>query len=118
LGMTFREPVGVVGAIIPWNFPFNMAVQKVFPALAAGCSAVLKPAEQTSLTAIRLGELAQAAGVPDGVLNVVTGLGPAAGRWRAIHRSRNPAFTGSTAVRHPCPPLLRCRTAMTPRAGW
>jgi phenylacetaldehyde dehydrogenase len=70
LGMTFREPVGVVGAIIPWNFPFNMAVQKVFPALAAGCSAVLKPAEQTSLTAIRLGELAQAAGVPDGVLNV------------------------------------------------
>jgi len=99
LGMTFREPVGVVGAIIPWNFPFNMAVQKVFPALAAGCSVVLKPAEQTSLTAIRLGELAQAAGVPDGVLNVVTGLGPAAGETLARHPSvAKLTFTGSTVI--------------------
>jgi len=94
-----RDPVGVVGAIIPWNFPFNMAVQKVFPALAAGCSVVLKPAEQTSLTAIRLGELAQAAGVPDGVLNIVTGLGPTAGDALARHRLvAKLTFTGSTAI--------------------
>jgi phenylacetaldehyde dehydrogenase len=99
LGMTMREPVGVVAAIIPWNFPFNMAVQKVFPALAAGCSVVLKPAEQTSLTAIRLGELAQAAGVPDGVLNIVTGLGPTAGEALARHaRVAKLTFTGSTAI--------------------
>ena len=99
LGMTVREPVGVVGAIIPWNFPLNMAVQKVFPALAAGCSVVLKPAEQTSLTAIRLGELAQAAGVPDGVLNIVTGLGPAAGEALARHpRVAKLTFTGSTVI--------------------
>jgi phenylacetaldehyde dehydrogenase len=99
IGMTLREPVGVVGAIIPWNFPFNMAVQKVFPALAAGCSVVLKPAEQTSLTAIRLGELAQAAEVPDGVLNIVTGLGPTAGDALARHRQvAKLTFTGSTAI--------------------
>jgi phenylacetaldehyde dehydrogenase len=99
LGMTLREPVGVVGAIIPWNFPFNMAVQKVVPALAAGCSVVLKPAEQTSLTAIRLGELTQQAGVPDGVLNIVTGLGPTAGEALARHRDvAKLTFTGSTAV--------------------
>ena len=99
MGMTLREPVGVVGAIVPWNFPFNMAVQKVFPALAAGCSVVLKPAEQTSLTAIRLGELAQAAGVPDGVLNIVTGLGPTAGAALACHpKVAKLTFTGSTAV--------------------
>jgi phenylacetaldehyde dehydrogenase len=99
MGMTLREPVGVVGAIIPWNFPFNMAVQKVFPALAAGCSVVLKPAEQTSLTAIRLGELAQAAGVPDGVLNIVTGLGPVAGDALARHRQvAKLTFTGSTVI--------------------
>lgn len=99
LGMTLREPVGVVGAIIPWNFPFNMAVQKVVPALAVGCSVVLKPAEQTSLTAIRLGELAQQAGVPDGVLNIVTGLGPTAGEALARHpQVAKLTFTGSTAV--------------------
>jgi phenylacetaldehyde dehydrogenase len=99
LGMTLKEPVGVVGAIIPWNFPFNMAVQKVLPALVAGCSVVLKPAEQTSLTAIRLGELAQQAGVPDGVLNIVTGLGRDAGEALARHpQVAKLTFTGSTRV--------------------
>lgn len=97
--MTVREPVGVVAAITPWNFPLTMAVQKVASALAAGCTVVLKPAEQTSLTALRLGELALEAGIPDGVVNVVTGLGAIAGD--ALVRNRRVAkisFTGSTAT--------------------
>lgn len=98
-GLTIKEPVGVVGAIVPWNLPLNMAVQKLFPALAAGCSIVLKPAEQTSLSALRLGELSQEAGVPDGVIAIVTGTGPAAGEALAQHpHIAKLTFTGSTAV--------------------
>ncbi len=74
-----REPIGVVGAVIAWNFPFLLATWKCAPALAAGCTVVLKPAEETPLTALRLGELALEAGIPKGVLNVVTGMGPTAG---------------------------------------
>lgn len=98
-GFTRREPVGVVGAIIPWNFPLLMAVWKVAPALAAGCTMILKPAEDTPLTALRLGELAQEAGYPAGVLNVVTGLGHTAGAALASHTGiEKIAFTGSTEV--------------------
>ena len=98
-GFTRREPVGVVGAIIPWNFPLLMAVWKVAPALAAGCTMILKPAEDTPLTALRLGELAQQAGYPAGVLNVVTGLGHTAGAALAGHPGiEKVAFTGSTEV--------------------
>src|SRR3989449_2525546 len=68
---TLREPVGVVGAIVPWNFPLNLASWKVAPALAAGCTVVLKPAHETPLTALLLGEIAVAAGLPPGALNVV-----------------------------------------------
>ena len=74
---TLREPLGVVGQIIPWNFPLLMAAWKVGPALATGCTIVLKPAEQTPLSALRLGELALEAGIPAGVLNVITGYGDA-----------------------------------------
>ena len=96
---TRREPVGVVGAIIPWNFPLLMAVWKVGPALATGCSIVLKPAEDTPLTALRLAELALEAGFPPGALNVVTGDGPTAGAALAAHTGIDKvAFTGSTAV--------------------
>ena len=98
-GFTRREPVGVVGAIIPWNFPLLMAVWKVAPALAAGCTMILKPAEDTPLTALRLGELVQEAGYPAGVLNVVTGLGHTAGAALASHTGiEKIAFTGSTEV--------------------
>ncbi len=76
---TLREPLGVIGAITPWNFPLCIAAQKVAPALAAGNTVVLKPAEQTPLTALRLAELSAEAGLPEGVLNVVTGFGPTAG---------------------------------------
>jgi len=96
---TRREPVGVVGAIIPWNFPLLMAVWKIGPALATGCSIVLKPAEDTPLTALRLAALALEAGFPSGALNVVTGDGPAAGAALAAHPGIDKvAFTGSTAV--------------------
>ncbi|HEX8012031.1 MAG TPA: aldehyde dehydrogenase family protein [Casimicrobiaceae bacterium] len=96
---TRREPVGVVGAIIPWNFPLLMAVWKIAPALAAGCTVVLKPAEETPLTALRLGELALEAGIPPGVVNIVTGLGETAGAALAAHPGVDKiAFTGSTAV--------------------
>jgi phenylacetaldehyde dehydrogenase len=99
LGYTRREPVGVVGAIIPWNFPLMMAVWKVGPALATGCSIVLKPAEDTPLTALRLAELALDAGFPKGVLNVITGTGIDAGAALASHPGIDKvAFTGSTAV--------------------
>ena len=96
---TLREPVGVVGQIIPWNFPLIMASLKLGPALAAGCTAVLKPAEQTPLTALRLGELIQKAGFPDGVVNIVPGYGETAGAALAAHPDVDKvAFTGSTEV--------------------
>ena len=96
---TRREPVGVVGAIIPWNFPLLMAAWKIGPALAAGCTVVLKPAEETPLTALRLGELILEAGIPPGVVNIVTGLGETAGAALAGHPGvAKIAFTGSTAV--------------------
>src|SRR3954467_15629679 len=95
---TRKEPVGVAGQIIPWNFPLLMSAWKVAPALAAGCTVVLKPAEQTPLTALRLGELALEAGLPEGVLNVVTGDGET-GAAIVDHPGVNKiAFTGSTAV--------------------
>jgi len=98
-GYTKREPVGVVGSIIPWNFPLLMAVWKIGPALATGCTVVLKPAEDTPLTALRLGELALEAGIPAGVVNVVTGYGKSAGAALAAHPGIDKiAFTGSTAV--------------------
>jgi phenylacetaldehyde dehydrogenase len=94
-----REPVGVVGQIIPWNFPLLMAAWKLAPALAAGCCVVLKPAEQTPLTALLLGELIQEAGIPDGVVNVVPGYGETAGAALAAHPKVDKiAFTGSTEV--------------------
>ena len=96
---TLREPVGVVGQIIPWNFPLLMAAWKLGPALAAGCTVVLKPAEQTPLSALLLGELALEAGVPAGVLNIVTGFGETAGAALAAHPDVDKvAFTGSTEV--------------------
>jgi len=96
---TRREPIGVVGQIIPWNFPLLMAAWKLGPALATGCTIVLKPAEQTPLSAIRLGELALEAGLPPGVLNVVTGFGETAGAALAAHPDVDKvAFTGSTEV--------------------
>ena len=95
---TLREPVGVVGAIVAWNFPLLLASWKLGPALAAGCTVVLKPAEQTPLTALRLGELAVEAGFPAGVLNVVTG-GPETGKALVTHPGVDKvAFTGSTVV--------------------
>jgi aldehyde dehydrogenase (NAD+) len=95
---TLREPVGVVGLIIPWNFPLLLASWKLGPALACGCTIVLKPAEQTPLTTLRLGELAIEAGVPAGVLNIVTG-GPETGKAIVSHPEIDKvAFTGSTAV--------------------
>jgi len=96
---TRREPIGVVGQIIPWNFPLLMAAWKLGPALAAGCTIVLKPAEQTPLSALRLGELALEAGLPPGVLNIVTGFGETAGAALAAHPDVDKiAFTGSTEV--------------------
>jgi len=96
---TLREPVGVVGQIIPWNFPLLMAAWKLGPALAAGCTIVLKPAEQTPLSALLLGELMCEAGLPDGVVNIVTGYGETAGAALAAHPDVDKvAFTGSTEV--------------------
>ena len=96
---TLREPLGVVGQIIPWNFPLLMAAWKLGPALATGNCVVLKPAEQTPLTALRLAELIAEAGVPDGVVNVVPGLGETAGAALAAHGDVDKvAFTGSTEV--------------------
>lgn len=96
---TVREPVGVVGAIIPWNFPLGMAIWKIGPALACGCTVVLKPADETPLTALRLGELCLEAGIPPGVVNVVTGTGPEAGAALAAHPGVDKiAFTGSTEI--------------------
>src|SRR6516225_8728191 len=96
---TLREPVGVVGQIIPWNFPLLMAAWKLAPALATGCTVVLKQAEQTPLTALRLAELIAEAGLPDGVVNVVPGFGETAGAALAAHPDVDKvAFTGSTEV--------------------
>ena len=99
LNYTLREPVGVVGAIIPWNFPLLMAAWKVAPALACGNAVVLKPAEQTPLTALELAALAARVGLPPGVLNVVPGYGETAGAALVRHPGVDKiAFTGSTAV--------------------
>ena len=99
LAYTLREPIGVVGQIIPWNFPLIMATLKLGPALASGCTVVLKPAEQTPLTALRLGELIQEVGFPEGVVNIVTGYGETAGAALAAHPEVDKvAFTGSTEV--------------------
>ncbi len=99
LAYTLREPVGVVGQIIPWNFPLLMAAWKLGPALAAGCTVVIKPAEQTPLSCLRLGELIQEAGFPDGVVNIVPGFGETAGAALAAHPDVDKvAFTGSTEV--------------------
>ncbi len=95
---TRKEPVGVCGQIVPWNFPLLMACWKVAPALAAGCTTVLKPAEQTPLTAIRLGELALEAGIPEGVLNVITGDGETGAALVDHPDVDKIAFTGSTVV--------------------
>ncbi len=99
LDLTLREPIGVVGLIVPWNFPLLMASWKVAPALAAGNCAILKPASYSPLTAIRLGELALEAGIPAGVLNVVTGPGGTAGASIAAHPGIGKvAFTGETTT--------------------
>jgi len=96
---TRPEPVGVVGQIIPWNFPLLMAAWKLAPALATGCTVVLKVAEETPLSALRLGEVLQEAGLPDGVVNIVTGFGETAGAALASHSGVDKvAFTGSTEV--------------------
>ncbi|WAL47731.1 aldehyde dehydrogenase family protein [Rhodococcus pyridinivorans] len=95
---TVREPVGVVAAIVPWNSPLLMAAMKLAPALAAGCTVVLKPAEDTSLTALRFGELLAQSGIPDGVVNILTGSGEV-GRMLAEHSGVDKVtFTGSTEV--------------------
>ncbi|GEC06722.1 aldehyde dehydrogenase [Streptomyces spinoverrucosus] len=95
----YQEPVGVVGAITPWNYPLHQIVAKVAPALAAGCTVVLKPAEDTPLTAQAFAEAVHEAGFPAGVFNLVTGLGPVAGQALAEHRGVDMvSFTGSTAV--------------------
>lgn len=94
-----REPIGVAAQIVPWNFPLMMAVQKIAPALAAGCTLILKPAEQTSLTALRLADLIAEAGFPKGVFNLITGMGETAGDRLVRHPDVDKvAFTGSTEV--------------------
>jgi aldehyde dehydrogenase (NAD+) len=99
LTYTVREPLGVVGAIVPWNFPLMIGMWKIAPALACGCTVVLKPAEVTPLTALRLGELALLAGLPPGVLNVVPGFGGIAGAALVNHPDVDKVtFTGSPAV--------------------
>ena len=99
IAMVVREPVGVVGLVLPWNFPLLMLAWKIGPALAAGCSVVVKPAEETSLTALRLAELAVEAGVPAGVFNVVTGGGADVGEPLGRHPDIDAvSFTGSTAT--------------------
>jgi 4-(gamma-glutamylamino)butanal dehydrogenase len=99
LALVTREPLGVVGAVTPWNFPLDLAVWKVAPALAAGNSVVLKPSERAPLSSLRLAELASEAGLPDGVFNVVPGLGATAGAALGLHQDVDVlAFTGSTAT--------------------
>lgn len=99
LGLITREPIGVVGAVVPWNFPMLMATWKLAPALATGNSVILKPAEQSPLTAIRMAELAAEAGLPEGVFNVLPGFGPTAGKALGLHMDVDClAFTGSGEV--------------------
>jgi 4-guanidinobutyraldehyde dehydrogenase / NAD-dependent aldehyde dehydrogenase len=99
LALVTREPLGIVGAVTPWNYPLHMACIKVAPALAAGNSVIVKPSEQAPLTTIYFAELASEAGVPDGVFNVVPGLGEVAGRALGLHHDVNAiSFTGSTVV--------------------
>src|ERR1700722_5824607 len=99
LSFTMREPVGVAGQIVPWNYPILMAAWKLAPALAAGCCCVLKPAEQTPLTALRIGELLLEAGLPPGVTNIVPGFGHTSGAALSSHPGVDKiAFTGSTEV--------------------
>ena len=99
LALVVREPIGVVGLVLPWNFPLLMLAWKIGPALAAGCSVIVKPAEQTSLTTLRVAELAVEAGVPAGVFNVVTGTGKDAGEPIGLHEDvAMVSFTGSTAT--------------------
>jgi gamma-glutamyl-gamma-aminobutyraldehyde dehydrogenase len=99
LALVTREPAGVVGAVVPWNFPLTLASWKVAPALAAGCTVVLKPSESSPLSALLLARLAAEAGLPPGVLNVVAGDGPTAGRALGLHPGVDVlAFTGSTQV--------------------
>ena len=99
IDVTFREPLGVVGLITPWNFPLNIASWKIGPALATGNTIVLKPAELTPLTTLRLGELALEAGIPEGVLNVVVGKGSVVGQRLVEHPDvAKIGFTGSTEV--------------------
>lgn len=106
LGLVTREPLGVIAAIVPWNFPLLMAIWKIAPALAMGNSVILKPSEKSPLSAIRIAELAVAAGIPDGVFNVLPGFGPEAGESLALHMDVDGiVFTGSTGVgKH----LLQC----------
>ena len=97
IAMIVREPIGVVGCVLPWNFPLLMLAWKIAPALAAGNSVIVKPAEQTSLTALRIAELAMEAGVPRGVLNVVPGMGSDTGEPLGLHPDVDMvSFTGST----------------------
>ena len=97
IAMILREPIGVVGAVLPWNFPLMMLAWKIGPALAAGCSVIVKPAEQTSLTALRIAELAHEAGVPRGVFQVLPGDGPTVGAPLGLHPDVDMvSFTGST----------------------
>ena len=99
MSLVVKEPVGVCGLIVPWNYPMLMATQKVAPALATGCTVVLKPAEQTPLTALRLAAIAEAAGLPAGALNVVTGFGPDAGGPLLVHPMVDKiSFTGSKDI--------------------
>ncbi|GAA3184669.1 MULTISPECIES: aldehyde dehydrogenase [Streptomyces] len=99
LALVTREPAGVVGAVVPWNFPLTLAGWKIAPALAAGCTVVLKPSENSPLSALLLGRIGLEAGLPPGVLNVVAGDGPVAGRALGLHPDVDVlAFTGSTAV--------------------
>ncbi|TPK72176.1 aldehyde dehydrogenase [Mesorhizobium sp. B2-4-15] len=99
LALIVKEPAGVVGLVLPWNFPLLMAAWKMAPALAAGCSVLVKPAEQTPLSVLRLAELAQQAGIPDGVINVLPGLGETTGQAIGRHPDIDiVSFTGSTEV--------------------
>lgn len=97
--LVMKQPVGVMAAITPWNFPAAMITRKVAPALAAGCTAVVKPASQTPLTALKLAELAHEADIPKGVINIVTGSAKAiADTWMEDSRVRKVSFTGSTEI--------------------
>ena len=99
LALITKEPAGIAGAVLPWNFPLVMAAWKIAPSLAVGCSAIIKPAEQTPLSVIRLAELMQEAGVPDGVINILPGFGETAGQAIGLHNDIDTvSFTGSTDV--------------------